>query len=379
MPRARPSVGFTHLLVKSWRNFVKADAALGERVIVAGPCGAGKSNLLDAIRFLSGLAAPGGGLRHAVEARGGVRRIRCLAARHEPDVCVAVRAGDAANPARWEYELHFNQDGHGPPAVRLERLSCNGEELVSRPGEDDRADPERLEHSALEPGAAGRGTREFARFLETVRYVHPSAAVLRDAGCRAEAAAQPYGAGLIARMASAPERTRQARLRAVLEAAEEAMPALRQLEAHFDPRGEAHLRALAEHWRPRGAWLDERRLADGTLRLIALMWSVLDSAGPLLIEEPEVSLHPQAVRLVPRMLSRLARQSGCQLILTTHSLDLLCGEGVETGEIVLVSPGGEGSALCPALGLEAAAALLDRGEPAAHEEVSPPERQLGLF
>jgi predicted ATPase len=379
MPRTRPSLRFTHLLAVSWRNFVKAEVALAERLIVAGPSGAGKSNLLDAFRFFSDLAAPGGGFQRAVESRGGVHRIRCLAARHEPDVCLAVRAGDTANPARWEYEIHFNQQGRCAPAVQRERLSFNGEELVARPDDADRADSERLEHSALEYGAVGKEAREFARFLGTVRYVHPAAALLRDAAVCPVASAQPHGAGLIARMAAVPERTRQSRLRAILEESAGALPGLRQLEAGFDAQGVAHLRARIEHWRPNGAWLDERHLPDGTLRLIVLMWAALEGAGPLLAEEPEISLHTQVARLAPRILSRLARRSGCQLILTTHSLDVLLGQGVEAGEIVLASPGSDGSTLWPVLDLNAAAGLLRSGSLEAREQTAPPELQLGLF
>ncbi len=379
MPLQRPSLRFTHVLIRSWRNFVKAEASIGERLLVTGPCGAGKTNFLDAFRFLSDLATPGCGFQRAVQARDGVRRLRCLAARHDPDICLAVRVGDESSPAQWEYELHFNQDGQRPPVIQRESLTRGGEEVLGRPDEEDRADAERLEQSALEQGGTRRELREFVRFLRSVRYVHPSAAVIRDAGQRPSGSLQPYGAGLIARMASMPERSRQARLRAILEELAGAVPKLRQLEAHFDPHGRPRLRALLEHWRPRGAWLDEEHLPDGTLRLIALMWSVLESPGPLLLEEPEISLHPQAARLVPRMIERLARRNGCQTILTTHSLDVLCGQGVDTAEVALLNPGDDGTALRAAFDLKEAADLLDTGVLAVHQETEVPERQLGLF
>lgn len=379
MPRARPSLRFTHLLAISWRNFVKAEVTPGERLILAGPSGAGKTNLLDAFRFLSDLAAPGGGFQRAVEARGGVHRVRCLTARHEPDVCLAVRAGDASSPAQWEYEIHFNQQGRRAPAVKRERLSLDGEEIIARPDDADRADAERLQHSALEYGAVRKEAREFTRFLGTVRYVHPAAALLREAAVCAAESAQPHGAGLIARMAATAERTRQSRLRAILEEARGALPGLRELEAGFDAQGVARLRARIEHWRPNGAWLDERHLPDGTLRLIALMWAALEGVGPLLAEEPEISLHSQVARLAPRILLGLARRSGRQVFLTTYSLDVLSGPGVETGEVVLVCPSPGGSMLRPALEFRTAAALLDSGALEAREEAAPPEHQLGLF
>jgi len=55
------------------------EAHLGHRIFLIGPNASGKSNLLDAFRFLKDLANDG--LRKAVEdERGGVSAIRCLAA-----------------------------------------------------------------------------------------------------------------------------------------------------------------------------------------------------------------------------------------------------------------------------------------------------------
>ncbi|HEC14719.1 MAG TPA: chromosome segregation protein SMC, partial [Rhodospirillales bacterium] len=40
------------LSLENWRNFRKVDVPLQQRVFIAGPNASGKSNLLDAIRFL---------------------------------------------------------------------------------------------------------------------------------------------------------------------------------------------------------------------------------------------------------------------------------------------------------------------------------------
>jgi hypothetical protein len=55
------------------------------------------------------------------------------------------------------------------------------------------------------------------------------------------------------------------------------------LEFYRDPaKGTPHLRGKYEHWRPRGAWQTEGQFSDGTLRLLGLLWAVLDRTGPLL-------------------------------------------------------------------------------------------------
>lgn len=371
---------FTNLSVKNWRNFLKADVKLGNWVFLAGPSAAGKSNLLDVFRFLHDICSPGGGFQEAVRQRGGVRKLRCLAARQDSDLALLVQAGTDLAPAEWEYELHFNQDGRPRPFVKRERLSHGGEEVFARPDEQDEADPERLFQTLLEQGGLHQQVRPFAAFLATVRYLHLVPQLMRAPDRAAGPRYDPLGGDILERIAATPEKSQVARLRLILDALRAAAPQLMELEANRDKHGRPHLRARYEHWRPRGAWHTEEQLSDGTLRLIGLLWAVLDGNGPLLIEEPEISLHAEVVRLVPRMLARLARRTGRQTMLTTHSLDLLCGEGVETDEILLLNPRAEGAHVRSALDLKEAADLLDRGAlPPEPPSEAPEDTQMPLF
>ena len=73
------------LIAKNWRNFRQINVPLRERQFIVGPNASGKSNLLDIFRFLRDIAkAEGGGFQKAVKDRGGVSKIRCLAARRDP-------------------------------------------------------------------------------------------------------------------------------------------------------------------------------------------------------------------------------------------------------------------------------------------------------
>src|SRR3954447_5399695 len=69
---------FTRLQLENWRNFRSVDVPLAQRVFVVGPNASGKSNLLDAIRFLRDVADPAGGLRRAVDERRGMDAIRSI-------------------------------------------------------------------------------------------------------------------------------------------------------------------------------------------------------------------------------------------------------------------------------------------------------------
>ena len=83
---------------------------LQRRAFLVGPNASGKSNLLDAFRFLYDIATVGGGFQEAVRKRGGVSGMRALAARRYPDIGVRVVVGDDESEGRWEYQLQFAQD-----------------------------------------------------------------------------------------------------------------------------------------------------------------------------------------------------------------------------------------------------------------------------
>jgi AAA domain, putative AbiEii toxin, Type IV TA system len=97
------------------------------------------------------------------------------------------------------------------------------------------------------------------------------------------------------------------------------------------------------------------------LRLIGLLWAVLDGRGPLLLEEPELSLHPEVIRYVPQMFARIQRRTGRQIVLSTHSADLLRDDGIGLDEVFLLAPGREGTEVTLASEFADIRELLDGG------------------
>ncbi|MGH2709251.1 MAG: AAA family ATPase, partial [Actinomycetota bacterium] len=139
---------------------------------------------------------------------------------------------------------------------------------------------------------------------------------------------------------------RNQRLKKLNEALRIAVPQLDNLELVRDADGTPHLQARYKHWRPQGAHQDERDFSDGTLRLIGLLWALLESgkaAGPLLLEEPELSLHASVVRQLPTILSRVRRTTGRQVLLSTHAAEVLADEGLALDETVVLIPGEGGT------------------------------------
>ncbi len=146
-------------------------------------------------------------------------------------------------------------------------------------------------------------------------------------------------------MANTNDKTRKARLSRIQAALRVAVPQLEEVELWRDTRGAPHLRGKYQHWRPRGAWQTEEQFSDGTLRLMGLLWAVMDKEGPLLLEEPELSLHPEIVAVLPQMLARSQRRTGRQIFLSTHSSELLGDDGIGLDEVLLLVPGHEGTGI----------------------------------
>jgi len=142
----------SHLIVKNWRNFRSVDVPLKERMFLIGPNASGKSNLLDVFRFLRDIAKPGGGLQQAVRLRGGLSKIRCLAARREPDVEILVELSENGGGPAWEYSIGIKQEvrGYRQPYLAYESVRRDGQVVLKRPDKNDEQDRLRLTQTHLE-------------------------------------------------------------------------------------------------------------------------------------------------------------------------------------------------------------------------------------
>ena len=302
----RRTYRFTGLLLENWRNFVSADVELQRRTFLVGPNASGKSNLLDAFRFLYDIATVGGGFQEAVRKRGGVSGIRALAARRYSDVGISVTVGNDEEAARWEYKLRFAQDNIRRPFIKEETVRHDGEVLLERPNVEDEGDPQRKSQTYLEQVNVNREFRELVDFLGSVRYRHIVPQLVRDPDRSIGRENDPFGGDFLDQLARTQPRTLRSRLRRITKALQVAVPQLEDLELQRDERGTPHLRGRYEHWRSQGAWQSEKELSDGTLRLLGFLWSVIEGDGPLLLEEPELSLHPEVVRHLPQLIARAA-------------------------------------------------------------------------
>lgn len=381
----------TRLKLVNWRNFREFDLELGARAYVIGANASGKSNLLDAFRFLRTLAKPdGGGLQRAVKERGGMSKVRSLHATKDPEVSVGIELFEARDGAdiRWEYDLAFKAEAKGSHRVLVTRevVRKNGEKLLDRPNDEDRRDAERSTQTYLEQINNNAGFREVAEFFSQTIYLHlvPQLLKFGDEISGRILEDDPFGQGLLQRIAKAPQKTRDARLRRIAKALTHAVPHFTELRFEKDSAsGAPHIEGKFEHWRAKGAWQREEQFSDGTLRLIGLLWALQEGEGLLLLEEPELSLNDEIVRHIPLMIDRVLtsrkKKTDRQVILSTHSDRLIAG--VDGTSVILLEPSPQGTTARRATqeerlemehGLNPAEVLLPKTRP-------PAVHQLGLF
>lgn len=331
---------FTRIRLVNWRNFRTVDLPLQRRVFIVGPNAAGKSNLLDAFRFLRDIAEPEGGFQRAVQKRGGVSQIRCLHARRQPQVEIEVEM--LLDSETWRYRLEFGQETRGQrrPMVRSEVVTRNGQPVLQRPEAADEDDDNRLTQTFLEQVAANKEFRVVSESLAQIRYLHVIPQLIREPR-RFKDRRDPYGSDFLEQLATTSPRTLETRLKKINQALQVAVPQLKELRLERDEFGAPHLRGRYEHWRPMAGWQSEEHFSDGTLRLLGLLWAFLDGEAPLLLEEPELSLHPAVVRYIPSMMARAGGKKTRQVLISTHSSELLSDQGISPEEILLLLPSQE--------------------------------------
>ena len=93
-------------------------------------------------------------------------------------------------------------------------------------------------------------------------------------------------------------------------------------------------------------WQNEESLSDGALRLIGLLWTLMERKAVTLLEEPELSFNEGIVCALPSIFARTVKggkKSEAQIMLTTHSQSLLEDESIDGREVLVLTIENEGT------------------------------------
>lgn len=362
------------LAALQFRGLRDVSVRLDNLTLLVGPNGGGKSNLLDALRFLQGV---GNGFTV-----GEILDGKPEGAANRKWDGIRGRAAEAlwqgarpADDAAWEpglprqsFALYAglgaeDDDGYSI-AVDPERRCVTGEAMVYRGkgySTTGRGSDNVLE-AALRRGSRGRpltqtygssvplltqlsragaptalaaSCREIAQQLADVRFLDLDVRCLREATPPHYDTLGEHGENFAAvATALAGEDVLQPWLSEFL-----ADP-VRDIRPFRTELGDVMF-GVVEH---NGAHISARSLSDGTLRFVALATALFSPtrSGLLLIEEIENGLHPSRLRLVVEML--VAASERGQIVVTTHSPAVLAFWPQERHVDVLVATQGEAGA-----------------------------------
>ena len=354
----------THLSATNWRNFRQIDVPLSERQFIVGPNASGKSNFLDIFRFLRDVAKnEGGGLQEAVASRGSVALIQSLVVEQDAEVAIEVRLADISESSEtWRYAVGFRQVPQNKSyshryfaLLTHERVWKDGKLLIDRPDTEDQKDQDRLIRTTLEGN--NHDFQELSDFFQSITYLHLVPQLLRfpdlitvDAGetdtniqrsghrSRSKSTRTQLGHGLLQRIASVDEDIRCSRMKTIEDALKVAIPQLEHLEFKYDEAGRPHLFVRCSHWHPSSPAQHEEQFSDGTLRLLGLLWTLLESESVLLLEEPELSLHVGTVSQLAYLIYKMQASKNRQVLVSTHSDVLLAQPEIDGTEVLMLTP-----------------------------------------
>lgn len=364
------SLYISKLRLFNWKNFHECELDMTKRCFIIGANASGKSNLLDALRFLRDIAKQGGGLQSAVEQRGGVTKIRCLAARQRTDISVETELRDIeTDELCWIYSLKIKNVGGGimkNQAAVLEEKAFSqkdGKYVVNRTEGTENEDSDTLKYTHLEQTTANKDFRVIRDTFADIEYLNVVPQLVRESGSAVLTTGKEdyYGRNFLNRLSKLPERTRKSYLGKINEVLRTVVPQMDELSFVRDEMGVPHIEARYKHWRDKGSKQNETAFSDGTLRLIGFLFAMLDGNGIILLEEPEINLNSGVVEQLPEFIARMQRNKKRQVLVTTHSYDMLSSVGIGTAEVAVLETSPEGTKVSPLSEIPSLQAAVDAG------------------
>ncbi len=312
------------IAIEGYKSISRAELNLRPLTLLIGPNGAGKSNLLSLFRMLRQLALED--LQLFVGRSGGADRLLYRGAKHTRHIKIGVDLETSTGPARYQLELEY---------AAGDRLFI-ASEVVDH---DTSAAPQQRDAAASDGGGresrlAGEAVRgvgagwNIFQFLDAIRCYHfhdttAEAKIRQNCDVDDNRVLHPDGRNLAAVLYKL-QTTAPHALRLITRTIRQIAPFFHSFRLQPSAQNE---RVIALRWREKGAEedFDCAQLSDGTLRFIALATLLLQPKeampGLILIDEPELGLHPQALSLLGSMIHRAA--AGRQVLIATQSADLI--------------------------------------------------------
>lgn len=318
-------VSISRIGIEGYKSIRNAGLHLGPLTVMVGANDAGKSNVLEAVELLGRIVD--GDLGTAVTLSGGAHGMLRASAKSTPMVRLCARI-DGADDLR-SYEARLVPAANDELVFADELLGlADGAYSLGRGHRESRLRAEIVDGVRPDAAAGVVGTLAGCRvhhFQETSRDAR-----VRRAGRAADSVYLQPDAGNLAAFLHGLRSSDGAAYRGIVRAVRAVAPSFRDFVLSRDESGCVRLRwnqsgSAAVH--PAGA------MGGGTLRFACLAALLLQPRPPalVLIDEPELGLHPFAVTVLVEMMRAAAERA--QLLVATQSVTLL--DQLELPELVV--------------------------------------------
>ncbi|MGY4830654.1 AAA family ATPase [Sphaerotilaceae bacterium SBD11-9] len=347
-----PDTAFIRRVVlRNYKSIGSCDVRLRPLTYLVGQNGAGKSNFLDALHFVRSALA--GSLDNAINERGGLNEVRRRSSGHPTHFGIRIEFRLRDGREGW-YAFDIGAMASGGYEVQHEKCVIGGlgkgpffriEKGVLRDSSEATFPSVTSDRLALVAASGLTAFRPVFDALTAMGFYNLNPKLMRELQKPQEGRLlKPVGEN-IASVIGHLERVAPERVKIIREYLQSVVPMVHGMERKaIGPMETLEFRqdmAGAKHpWK-----FLAQNMSDGTLRalgvLTALLQSNVDYSPTLIgIEEPETALHPAASAALREVLVQAA--SHTQVLVTSHSPDLLDDREIDADAIVaVVSEGGE--------------------------------------
>jgi predicted ATPase len=321
------------LVISGYKSIETVDLALGAVTVLVGPNGAGKSNFIEAVELLGRIAD--GELRLEVGLRGGAGAMLRDGAKGPAHIDLLAQAGDdhyantyqAVLVPAAQAELIFERE-----VVEFHDKNRHTEpwnEIIGRGHRESR-----LAEVAAQNDTGSAVARHTLEILQGCRVYHfqdtTRQAPVKQPGYASDTEAlHPDARNLAAFLARLREEF-PVEYQNIVRTVQSVAPFFRDFVLAPDASGRISLR-----WKQTDSdtVFPVEALSDGTLRFVCLTTLLLQPRPPalLVLDEPELGLHPFAINILVEMLRAASRRS--QVLVATQSVTLL--DHMELDELVV--------------------------------------------
>lgn len=367
----------THIAITNWRNFAHIEFDMSSRLFVVGPNSSGKTNLLAALRFLGDIARRG--LVAASVDLGGPERyfhagensasfaVTMAVGTHQITYDLSLRRLTAIADSSGTMRLHPSTEKLleadqlrilMPQLVNTGLDLFSDEDIVGLPVAPDGAEKEAdtefpvsndafiEDEKLLIDGEEVLVDREEKRVSESasyvrktlagIRYIHPNPKKMLERSDRYDS---DHGTGFFQHAGRFSDQQLDAvvdRIRPIMAAAVPEVPNL-----SYQRIGMGAELVFFSDTPERGATgvYSHDQFSEGTLRLLGMLFDLATlprDTSVVLIEEPETFLQASLVRSLPALLAEVAMNRDVQMVISTHSPELIDSELVLPSQVLML-------------------------------------------